>query len=511
MRTETVSIADNPLVLNTGSIGDKIAAEGDFMALMAALLQSEDVQPEMIMLNMSNHGMENDIPGGKEIVQIPLTQDQEDALKDMLLTDLNLLIGEPQPLEEAQQSKDSQPFTPEMAVLSEDSGELIVNDKQGDLSRVLPSDSKQPVHSGQGAAYSSKVEPMYSGNVEIAVDGPLPLKEKGLPVAGVDDSTAQLKHAQQTDNINSLPGITQARQVTGQNVDLNEVINGSVAQMKNVAKELPVDAKGKSVDIEAISVKEIRPTVPEAASLEAFKVQHKASGAEEISRGVNQYRDDVKPVNVEKNPNIVQTKGQNSIQISGVELGAQRPEPNVTADSNSAGESVTGIAVEKSIPSAQVFNKPEITGQDTISISNITPKKFPAVAAPQIVAAAKEMTNDHRVTVIRLRLEPQSLGEIKIKLTFSNGELNAHFHTSSGLVRDAVENSLAQLRDTLSQFNVNLGEATASWGENQQGQKWHKSDNFSMLMTNNGLAAVSDEAEMQNIIAGNNKSLDLFF
>ncbi|MCL5058537.1 MAG: flagellar hook-length control protein FliK [Actinobacteria bacterium] len=105
----------------------------------------------------------------------------------------------------------------------------------------------------------------------------------------------------------------------------------------------------------------------------------------------------------------------------------------------------------------------------TTQLSNITGKKLAAEIIPYVMNALKNSGGEKsRVTVLRMKLEPENLGEIKIRLSFAKGELTAHFYTASGLVKDAVEGSLPQLRETLSQYNINLGEANAFVGQEQQ-------------------------------------------
>ncbi|MFZ5632065.1 MAG: flagellar hook-length control protein FliK [Bacillota bacterium] len=117
-------------------------------------------------------------------------------------------------------------------------------------------------------------------------------------------------------------------------------------------------------------------------------------------------------------------------------------------------------------------SREEVISTVTTHLSNITARKFPEVIVPHLVNSLKHMTPDPgRVTVIRLKLEPENMGEIRIKLAYAKGELTAHFYTASGLVKDAVECSLPQLKEALAQYNVNLGEAAAFVGHEQQSQK----------------------------------------
>ena len=111
----------------------------------------------------------------------------------------------------------------------------------------------------------------------------------------------------------------------------------------------------------------------------------------------------------------------------------------------------------------------EIQITTATQLSNITGRKLAAEIIPYVLNSLKNSEGEKgRVTVLRLKLEPENLGEIKIRLSFAKGELTAHFYTASGLVKDAVEGSLPQLRETLSQYNINLSEAGAYVGQEQQ-------------------------------------------
>ncbi len=193
---------------------------------------------------------------------------------------------------------------------------------------------------------------------------------------------------------------------------------------------------------------------------------------------------------------------------------------SVRAESPEAGidsQTESGFTEKGSNPgNVSKLGQHETVVQSTTSFTNLTPKKFPGVVVPQILNAVQEMGNDReKITVIRLNLEPQSLGEIRIKLSYVNGELSAHFHTASGMVKDAIESSLSQLRDNLAQVNVSLGNATTSWGQQQQGQKWQNfkgsSDNQGFL--SEGSAGISSQISSlgEQYSQGARESVDLLF
>ncbi|MCL6635836.1 MAG: flagellar hook-length control protein FliK, partial [Peptococcaceae bacterium] len=72
-------------------------------------------------------------------------------------------------------------------------------------------------------------------------------------------------------------------------------------------------------------------------------------------------------------------------------------------------------------------------------------------------------------TRVQLRLEPEHLGELTIRLFFSKGEMSAHFFTGNSYVKDILEGSIQQLREVLGQQDIRLGEALVFAGGGGEG------------------------------------------
>lgn len=72
-------------------------------------------------------------------------------------------------------------------------------------------------------------------------------------------------------------------------------------------------------------------------------------------------------------------------------------------------------------------------------------------------------------TQVQLKLEPEHLGQLTIKLFFNKGELSAHFYTGNSYVKDILEGSMQQLRDTLGQQDLRLNEALVFTGDDGRG------------------------------------------
>jgi hypothetical protein len=66
---------------------------------------------------------------------------------------------------------------------------------------------------------------------------------------------------------------------------------------------------------------------------------------------------------------------------------------------------------------------------------------------------------DGTQTQVQLKLEPEKLGHLTIRLYFQQGELNAHFYTGNEQVKEMLEGSLQQLKSSLNQLDLNLNQA----------------------------------------------------
>ncbi len=69
------------------------------------------------------------------------------------------------------------------------------------------------------------------------------------------------------------------------------------------------------------------------------------------------------------------------------------------------------------------------------------------------------------LTQVDLKLEPEHLGKLTIKLFFNGGELNAHFYAGNDYVKDVLEGSIQQLRQTLDQQDLKLNQAFVFVGD----------------------------------------------
>ncbi|MFX4261951.1 flagellar hook-length control protein FliK [Pelotomaculum propionicicum] len=102
-------------------------------------------------------------------------------------------------------------------------------------------------------------------------------------------------------------------------------------------------------------------------------------------------------------------------------------------------------------------------------------KNLKAVSLPDlkdvVVREIKHIYETRRgePTQIQLQLEPENLGKLTIKLSYSNGELNAHFYTGSDHVKEILEGAIGQLRESLGQQELTLNQAFVFVGDENRG------------------------------------------
>ena len=112
-----------------------------------------------------------------------------------------------------------------------------------------------------------------------------------------------------------------------------------------------------------------------------------------------------------------------------------------------------------------------ISSKEPVIISEL-PQKI-----SRLMEQAKEKDYDKPI-FLQLKLEPEQLGELVIKLTYKKGEMSAQFITSSLQAKEALENTMKQLKDALAQQQVILHEPVVSVGFSGEQSMQHSRQNF---------------------------------
>jgi len=137
----------------------------------------------------------------------------------------------------------------------------------------------------------------------------------------------------------------------------------------------------------------------------------------------------------------------------------------VDADAAKSGSISAGSSVEDAPP-------PNLAQFETITskenpVENLKTVKIPDLKE-SLVQEIERFYNNRKsepLTQVHLKLEPEHLGKLTIKLFFNNGELNAHFYTGNEYVKDVLEGSIQQLRENLDQQDLRLNQAFVFVGD----------------------------------------------
>ncbi len=118
--------------------------------------------------------------------------------------------------------------------------------------------------------------------------------------------------------------------------------------------------------------------------------------------------------------------------------------------------STVNFSVNTAVPALNgAYRQPE----DAVPINQL---------AERLVNMLKEVSlhrQNNQAAVMRLKLEPEHLGEVTVRLTYQRGELNTHIYTASVHAKEALEAALPQIRDALAQQSVKLNEAAVFLGQ----------------------------------------------
>ncbi len=86
------------------------------------------------------------------------------------------------------------------------------------------------------------------------------------------------------------------------------------------------------------------------------------------------------------------------------------------------------------------------------------------------------VSNNKGTTSLHLKLKPEHLGEVTIRLVYNQGSLQAHFVAANAHARELLDQSMVHLKENLLQLNINLNDASTSSGD--ESNKWGQQSPF---------------------------------
>ena len=77
-------------------------------------------------------------------------------------------------------------------------------------------------------------------------------------------------------------------------------------------------------------------------------------------------------------------------------------------------------------------------------------------------------------TTLNIKLEPETLGKLSIKIHSENGVLSASFFVESDKAKQAIENQMQLLVKSLTDRNINVQDINVQVGQNNEDLNYHK-------------------------------------
>jgi flagellar hook-length control protein FliK len=89
---------------------------------------------------------------------------------------------------------------------------------------------------------------------------------------------------------------------------------------------------------------------------------------------------------------------------------------------------------------------------------------------PQAVAAQLQIMSDQKVQAATLRLSPEHLGPLEVRIDLQNSRVDVTFTAAHSETRAALEQSIPQLREVLAGAGLTLGQANVQQQARRESQ-----------------------------------------
>lgn len=279
-------------------------------------------------------------------------------------------------------------------------------------------------------------------------------------------------------SIKSLEKIFDAIQHTIKDNSLSEnnlsSIIPQVDAIKNQVKDILV-SNIQNDDIPLINKSEIEQTVDEIIDSADIKVVRDSNPIFESAKHI-----------VKNNVEQSDLKGEQVVeQTEGTSIKKTTSESNQNSQQNMNKEAqtqiTTGIIKEDTKPIDNNNSKvnfgvelEQIQNQSTSKSSTIVSKADKSFDIPkqeivkQIVKKAEVILKDGK-SEMNMKLEPESLGKITLKLAVEKGVVTAKFLAENVQVKEAIESNFNQLKDMLQQKGINIQSVSVHVGHDDRG------------------------------------------
>ena len=114
-------------------------------------------------------------------------------------------------------------------------------------------------------------------------------------------------------------------------------------------------------------------------------------------------------------------------------------------------------------------------------------------------------------TTLNIKLQPETLGKLSIKINSENGVFNASFFVESEKAKQAIEQQLHVLRQSLLEQGINIQDINVEVGQGNEDLNYHQNIMEAINFSKKGSSRFSlEDDEFSNIINPYIANDDLF-
>jgi flagellar hook-length control protein FliK len=243
------------------------------------------------------------------------------------------------------------------------------------------------------------------------------------------------------------------------------------------AKKASVSADAKAVEDAATAAKNAQDQINSNAAIQSDQAGSLAAMMQQIPVEIRGQSNSAHPT-TKKGGNELQI-GNDALQSSRKPAGKDSLLPKTDGTAALPGADAAKLAEMTASPEAHSHAMPnkskiDITNTATAGLSNVITGNSAANTVQTVTAPigsnawAGEFSqkivwiSNQKNHSAELHLNPPNLGPLNVVMKMSNNQLTIQFASQHSAVRDAVENALPKLRETLVDNNIMLGNATVS-------------------------------------------------
>ena len=255
---------------------------------------------------------------------------------------------------------------------------------------------------------------------------------------------------------------------------------------EGLMKELNVDMEGLQELINQMDILDTETELPASFQENLEQAIENADDAQtaQVTEDTTQTTDVEVEVKVEKQEDTSKVQTQTSDTEENPVSQNTKEDTSFTGNQNSDGGSL--------LNHQSYTNETIVTQQNTVNVNPVTDMsqtQFSSYMSADTVQIMEQIVQQMRVTIsaettsMEMQLNPENLGKVYVNISSEEGVVNAQFHATNEVVKEALEAQVATLRENLNQAGVKVDaievtiashEFERNLEQNQQNPEEHK-------------------------------------